>query len=149
MKYSKWIITGLLFAAVGCESPTLIPNPDPELRKTSAQLAADSAKRFPYKSDTPRAEGLTSRAEVNYDLKKLSVVNLSKQEWHNVELWVNQQYCIFIPDWKDRELKRLDFKMIFDDGGNYFPLDNSSIRVLKVEALMDGKVYNIPVRLSE
>jgi len=150
----KWafLLAGVgAVGVIGCEKPTLLPNPDPQLRKTSAQLSADAAKRFPYKKEAPRGEGLTARAEVNYDLnlRTLSVINLSKQELHDVELWVNQQYVIHLPEWKEHELKRLDFKMLFDDSGNYFPTDNGTVRVNKVEALVNGNMYDIPVRLAE
>jgi hypothetical protein len=150
---TKWVLVmaGLGVLAAGCESPTIIPNPDPQLRKTSAQLAADSAKRFPYKASAPRGQGLTARAEVNYNLnlRTLSLVNLSKQDLNEVEVWVNQQYVIYVPQWKDHELKRLDFKMIFDDSGNYFPTDNSAVRVNKVEVLVAGNMYDVPLRLAD
>jgi hypothetical protein len=133
----------------GCSGrPSLFPNPDPQLRKSSAEFAADSAKRFPYHADAPRSK-MTSRAQVGYTANALEVVNLSGEDWHNVEIWVNRQYVVFVPYWKDHELKRLHFQMIFDDKGHYFPIDNLKTRVEQVEAFIDGKMYDIPTKLAD
>ncbi len=142
---------GMMLAA-GCTSrPTLIPNIDPQLRKTSAQFAADSAKRFPFKADTPKGEPMTVRAQVDYTMKILDVANLTKEDWTDVEVWANRKYVVFIHDWKatDKNLKRLAFEMMFDENGNYFPTDNSKIRITQVELIKDGKLYDVPVRLTD
>src|SRR4029453_17768074 len=75
----------------GCAGrPSLIPNSDKSLRKSSAQLAADAAKRHPYKSDAPRGGEAVARATVGYMLDQVDVVNLSNDDWTDVEVWVNQ-----------------------------------------------------------
>src|SRR5205814_856057 len=69
------IIGGLVALAAGCAGrPSLIPNRDPELHKTSAQFASDAAKRFPYKSDAPQAGEAVARAQVRYAGKYLDLV---------------------------------------------------------------------------
>src|SRR5207244_5572992 len=93
---------------VGCAGrPSLIPNADKNLRRTSAQFAADSAKRHPYKSSAPRGGEAVARAEVGYMLKQITIVNLSPEAWNDVELWVNQKYVVFVPVMEPNQLKTL------------------------------------------
>jgi len=148
MRIAVTITTLLLIA--GCSGrPSLVPNPDPALRKSSAEFAADAAKRFPYHTDAQKGT-TTARCQVNYNLPKvIDVANLSDDDWHNVEIWVNRQYVVFVPDIKSHDLKRLPFQMIFDDSGHYFPTDNDKTRVEVVEVYMGGKLYNVPVKLAD
>jgi len=135
--------------AAGCAGrPSLIPNRDPALHKTSTQFAADAAKRFPYKSEAPQAGEAVARAQVRYAGKYLDVVNLSDQDWNNVEIWVNEQYVVFLPQMKAKDFKSLPFEMIYDEQGNYFPTDNMKHLVSKVQAYRDGKMYDIKVALE-
>src|SRR6476646_5481856 len=109
-----------LLLVVGCSGrPSLIPNPDPQLRKSSAEFAADAAKRFPYHTDAPHAQ-TTARCQVGYMANVIELANLSDEDWHNVEVWANRQYVVFVPQIKSHELERLPFQMIFDDTGHYF-----------------------------
>jgi hypothetical protein len=134
----------------GCAGrPSLIPNADKSLRRTSAQFAADAAKRHPYKSDAPRGGEAVSRAQVGYTLNQLDVVNLSKEPWNDVEVWVNQKYVCFVPSMPPNQLKTLNFQMLYDDQGNYFPLDNKKVLIDKVEVYSDGKMYDVPVKLGD
>src|SRR5262245_49173370 len=135
-----------LLSIVGCSGrPSLMPNPDPNLRKTSAEFAADAAKRFPYHTDAPKGE-TTSRCQVNYNLPKvIDLANLSDEDWHNVEVWVNRQYVVFVPEIKSHDLKRLPWTMLFDDSGHNF----DKARVETVEVYMGGKMYNVPVKLAD
>ena len=142
----------LVAAAVlaGCSGrPSLIPNPDKSLRKTSAQFAADAAKRHPYNKDAPRGGEAVARAQVGYTLNQLDVVNLSQEPWNDVEVWVNQNYVVFLPVMEPNKLKSLNFQMLFDDQGNSFPIDNKKVLINKVEVLHDGKMYDVPVKLGD
>lgn len=135
---------------IGCtERPTVFPNTDKELNKTAAELASDATKRFPYKSDAPRGGTAEARAAVGYWANTLEVVNLSKTEWTNVEVWVNREYVVAIPHMQPGVLKRLPFKMIFNQNGQYFPLDNKQHLVDKVEILLDGKLYDVTTQLAD
>lgn len=132
--------------SAGCSGrPSLIRNSDPSLRKSSAQFAADAATRFPYPADAPRGGEAEARAQVGYSLNKLEIINLSDQEWRDVEVWVNGTHVVFVPVMQPKQLKTLHFQMIFDDKGNYFPLSNKKVLVNKVEILRDGKLYNVKV----
>ena len=143
------VSVGWVVAVIGCAGrPSLVPNRDPSLRKTSAQFAADAAKRFPYKEDAPQAGEAVARAEVRYAGKYLDVVNLSKEDWNDVEIWVNQKYVVFLPTMKAMDLKALPFEMIYDEQGNYFPTDNVKHMVNRVQAYRDGKMYDIKVALE-
>jgi hypothetical protein len=144
------LLAALAFIGVGCmESPTLIPNPDPNLRKTSAQFSADAVKRHPFKTDAPKGEPNFARSEVGYMVNSLDIVNLSDRDWKNAEVWVNEKYVCMVPDMKQHDLKRLNFEMLFDDEGNYFPRDNSKTLVKTVNVLLDGKMYDCKVTLAD
>ena len=151
---SPLVVMISLFAVValiaGCaDKPTMLPNKDKNLNKTNAQFAADAAKRHPYKSDAPRGGEAEARAEVDYTLHELSIVNLSKETWNNVEVWVNQNYVVFVPSLAPNQLEKLSFGMMFDDKGNSLPAGNLKIMINKVEILRDGKMYDVKTKLGD
>lgn len=133
----------------GCQGrPTLFPNPDPSLRKTSTQLAADAARRFPYKADAPHAVESSARAQVAYSLNRLEVLNFSDEDWSDVEVWVNRKYVCHVPKMESRKLKEVHFPMLYDETGAYFPFDNKQTRVETVEIFRDGTMYALIVKPS-
>lgn len=139
-----------LAALVGCEgTPTLFPNPDPNLRHTSTELAADAAKRFPYKAEAPRAREDKARAQVKYSMNRLEIVQFTGQDWDDVEVWVNRTYVCYVPKMQDRKLKEVHFPMLFNEKGNKFPFDNSKVRVERVEVLRDGTIYEVTSQVAE
>ncbi len=134
----------------GCTGrPTLFPNPDPSLRKTSTEFSADAARRFPYKSDAPHAVEERARAQVAYGLNRLELVNFSEQAWEDVEVWVNRKYVCHLPRVEDRKLKEIHFPMLYDESGQYFPFDNKKMRVETVEVFRDGTMYSLTVKPSD
>lgn len=141
-----WCIAAVVAAAlVGCA------NPDKSLRMKDTERAADAAKRGPFSTTRPvgaEAEA-PARAEVGYGLKRLSIVNLSNEDWTNVEVWVNRQYVCFVPNMEKGVLKRIDFTMLFNDKGQHFPRNNATIRIEQVDIVKDGKVYPVKTQLSE
>jgi hypothetical protein len=136
-------------ASIGCAGRTsLIPNSDPALRKSATQFAADAASRFPYPADAPKGGEADARAQVGYSLNKIEIANLSSEEWHDVEIWINGTHVVYLPTLQPPKddlprMKTLHFQMIYDDKGNYFPVDNKKILVKKVEIFRDGKLYNV------
>ena len=149
---NKLTLIGIAVAAavIGCSGrPTLIPNPDPNLRKASAQFAADAAVRHPYKAQAPRGGEAIARSQVGYSLDRVDLVNLSQEEWHDVELWVNEKYVISLPKVEPNKLKIINFQMLYDAKGNYFPTNNAKVLVSKVELYKDGKMFDVPVRLGD
>jgi hypothetical protein len=152
MKNERCLSLVLLVASaiVGCAGrPSLFPNNDPALRKTSAQFAADAARRQPFKTDLPSGGKAPARAEVDYMLNQIEVANLSQQDWQDVELWVNRKYVVFLPKMEPQKLKNLPFAMIYDAGGNSIPASHLKEKVTKLEAVMNGKLYDIPVKLAD
>ena len=144
------IIPCAALLTAGCSGrPELFPNSDNMLRKTSTQFAADAARRFPYKLNAARAGEADARAQVGYAMDVLEIVNLSDEDWIDVELWINQEYCVFLPRVENRKLKRLPFQMIFDETGVSFPTDNTRTRVEKVEIFRDGQMYDVKLQLAD
>ena len=149
------LIPGLVLPALaGCSGrPSLLPNSDPALRKTSAQFASDAAKRGAFNADLPDGGEAKGRAQVGYGLDTVQVVNLSGEDWDNVELWINRQYVVFVPRIaaRSQRAKTLNFQMFYDDKGHYFPVDNNSPNrmVRKLEMVRGGQVYRIPFTLAD
>jgi len=144
---------GLLFCAllmVGCSQRAWwTPPSDPYLRKTFKEFQADAAKRQPYKADAPRGGEAVARAEVGYTLDQISLVNLTKEEWTEVEIWVNKAYVVYLPKMEPGKLKTVNFAMMFNDQGKTFPTDNKKTLVEKVEVYHGGKMWDVPVKLGE
>jgi hypothetical protein len=149
-----------LFAAAclemvaGCAGrPSLIPNSDQSLRKTSAQFASDAAKRHPFNASLPSGGAAQGRAQVGYGRDTVEIVNLGTEDWHNVELWVNRRYVVFIPRVRAgaSRVTTINFQMLYDEKGRYFPTDNSvpARMVRQLEVVRDGQVYTVPFRQAD
>jgi hypothetical protein len=146
--FSLLILASLLLG-LGCAGrPSLIPNREPALRKTSTQFAADAAKRHPYRDDVPHAGEAVARAELDYMLNEVVVANLSQEDWQDVELWLNKKYVVHVPKMTRGTQVNLPFQMLYDDAGNSLPTSNI-MKTAHLEAKMDGKIYDIPVRLAD
>ena len=129
-----------------------MPNPDSALHKTSTEFAVDAVRRFPYKANAPQGGDIIGRAQVGYMVKRVELVNLSADDWNNIEIWVNQKYVVFVPKMTPHVLEELPFQMFFEDQGHYFPKEGSDAHdslVTKVEIYMDGKMYNVPLQLAD
>jgi len=143
-------LTGLLF---GCEGrPTLFPNSDSNLRKTSTEFAADSAKRFPYPGDTATKGGeISGRAEVDVMLAQIQILNSSDDDWKDIDVWVNKSHVChvpLIPKGKEK-VETVAFAMLYDAHGSYFSTENGKNPINRVEIVRDGKIYTVPVRLAD
>ena len=144
---------GLAAVMTGCAGrPSIFPNSDPALRKTSTEFAVDAARRFPYKADAPQGGDAIGRAQVGYMVHTIEIANNSADTWKNVEVWVNQKYVVFVPQMPPHILKSLPFQMFYDDQGHYFPTENrkeNDTLVKKVEIYTDGKMYNVQLQLAD
>jgi hypothetical protein len=140
------VICGL----AGCAGrPSLLPNRDKDLRKTSVAFAADAAKRS-YPESAPRGAEAQAQASVDHGLaNRIEVINLSDENWTNVELWVNGKYVVFIPNWPSRRMEQVNFQMLYDREGGSFPVDNKNVRVATIEIFVDGKLHAVPARLVD
>lgn len=140
----------------------LIPNGDPSLRKTAAEFAADSAKRFPYKANAAQGGEADARAEIEYVLDRVRLINFSNQDWDNVEVWINGQYVVFLPKLEckatlgDKALKSIPFQSFYNDAGQSFPTSNGKwfmnrdpVIVQKIELYRDGKIFSVPSDMKQ
>ena len=148
----SWLGLGALIVSAGCAGrPSLLPNGDPNLRKTSAEFAADAAKRHPFHADLPHGGEALARCQVDYTFKTLELLNYGDEEWDDVEIWVNQNFVCYIPKiekGKERT-KLLNFQMLYDANGNYFWTDGGKILVKQLEMVHDGKIYSVPLALAD
>ena len=139
----------LTFSAAACEKrPSLFRNSDPLLNKTSSQFSSDAANRA-YRGDAPRAGQADGRAGVDYTFNTVQVANLSSRDWTDVEVWVNRKYVVFVPRIPARELRTLNFEMMYDGRGNHLPTKAAAPQVQTVELYRDGQMYDVPIRLAE
>ncbi|HEX4055962.1 MAG TPA: hypothetical protein VHX86_16990 [Tepidisphaeraceae bacterium] len=154
MRHTKTVCGGLLAMAIsltaGCTGdgrPTILPNSDPALRKTSAELAADSAKRA-YEYNAPKAQQQIARAQYNVMDRWFDVANLSDADWKNVEVWVNQKYVVNVPDFTKYSGERLNFELFYDQDGHHFETDRGANPVQTLQIYHDGKMYDVVATLE-
>ena len=103
----------MILPVAGCTgdgSPTLIPNADPALRRTSTELAADSAKRS-YPANAPKEQKAIARADYNLMDRKFDLANTSDSDWKNVEVWINQEYVLSVPIFTRNSAETLNFEL--------------------------------------
>lgn len=152
---NKTFAMGLVAAAIlaGCEAkPSVFPSSDPALQLTSAQYAAEAVKHFPFKTNLSASSEQPVRALVEYSFDFMDLTNLSKQDIPQAEVWINRQYVLALPAIKSGEVKRLNFRMFFDDKGDHFPFNNNvekgGVIIRQLEVVSDGKIYEVPIRLG-
>lgn len=153
----RWLLIGMMgLGVMGCAGRTeLLPNKDMSLRKTPAEFAADAAKRHPYPANAEHGGTARARVQVGYVLDRLELVNLSDSTWTDVEVWVNGQYVVFLPQIEPRVLKQIPFRALYNDQGHHFPLSSGDwlnrkpVMVEKVELHRDGKLYDVPISKIE
>ena len=143
------LVVSMGLFVVGCSVRPSIEKADPALRKSSAEFAADAAKRFPYPAGAEQGGKALGRAQVGYWLNALDVVNLSDQPWTDVEVWVNRSYVIHLPVMQPNDLKVLRFQNIYNDAGQHLPVKGQRIMVDRVEIYQGGKIYEVPVQLAD
>jgi hypothetical protein len=156
MKFNKSIVMSGVMACgllAGCEGrPSLFPNSDSNLRKTSTEFAADAAKRFPYPGETATKGGeISGRAEVDVMLGTIQILNSSDDDWKDIDVWVNKSHVChvpIIPKGKEK-VETIAFAMLYDAKGSYFSTANGNNPINRVEILREGKLYTIPVRLAD
>jgi len=140
-------------AAGGCGGVTLIPNSDPGLRRTRTQFSEDAAMRHPFKDDAPSGGAANGRAMVDYGADTLQVVNLSPEDWYDVEIWVNRRYVVFVPKISGNAPKTttINFKMLYDEKGNAFHTDSRSEenRIHQLEMFRENKMYTLKLDLAD
>jgi hypothetical protein len=139
-----------LSIGAGCQGRgALIPPTDPDLKKTAAQFAADSAKRS-YPANAERGGELQAMASIDYGVfNRVEIMNLSDEAYDDVEIWMNEKYVFHASKWPAHSLKKVNFATLYDRDGEPFPMDNRKTRISKIEVLKDGKLFNVPSKLAE
>ena len=129
---------------------SLLPNSDRSLRQTPAQFASQAAKRT-YQTDLPDGGDAQARAQVAYDGNYIQILNLSDEDWTDVEVWVNKKYVVHLPriDAGTKRVKSITFMMLYDDQGNPFPSDNRKQMIDTLEVVRDGEKQLVPVALAD
>lgn len=153
-RFTVLLVAGLLMA--GCSSnmvsEALLPNPDPALRHTRGEFAADAATRQPFKAALPSAGDARGRAMVDYGNYTVQIVNISDEDWNNVEIWVNRKYVVFVPliPRQSPQTTKLNFHMFFDGEANSFPAGGNTQdgQIKQVEMVRNGKLYSIKFTLD-
>lgn len=150
MRHARMLGVLCLAVAAGCTQrpPPFITN-DKSLRKPSTELAADSVKRFPYKADAEKAGEAIARAQVGNTANWLEIVNLSDEDWSDVEVWINKSWVVHLPTMERTKLKRIPFSAIFNDKGQTFPSSTKIERLQIVEVYRDAKMYTVRLQLAD
>ena len=108
-----------LTGCMGDGNPTLIPNSNASLRKSSAEFAADAAKRT-YEADAPKSNVTIARAEYSLLEGQFDMANLTNWDWKDVEVWVNQKYVVSLPQLTKNSGVALNFQLFYDSDGHHF-----------------------------
>jgi len=153
MKYLHVLTLISTFALLGgCAGRgEILPNSEKALRRTSAEFAADAAKRFPYKAEAPRGGAAVARAQVGYSVNKVEIVNNGDEDWEDVEVWVNKSYVVWLPRLKARpgKVTAIPFQDFYNSDGHWFPTDNSKTRVNQIEVYHDGMMCDVKMQLAD
>ena len=138
----------LVSGLVGCtDKPSLFPNSDPNLRKSKDEFAADAKKRFPYPGAA--TQEVVGAAEVDVELNKIRLTNLSDEEWKNIDVWVNKAYVVHVPKVEAKQgVRTLEFEMFYDAKGGSLPTNNDKYPINDVEILKSGTMYKVRVKLA-
>jgi hypothetical protein len=125
-------------------------NSDPALQKKPAEYAADAANRHPMKTDLPSAGKADGVADIDYHIQMLQLANLSKQDWTNMEIWLNDKYVTFVPKVEAGKLRTLYFHMFYDGRGNKMARAvHGDPRINSVKMLRDDRWFDVPITLAE
>jgi hypothetical protein len=127
---------------------TLSPNQDRLLRKDRKVFAADAQSRH-YPAGAEKRGVAPIRAEVDYALKLINLVNLGQEELLDAELWVNERYVCLIPRMESLVEKTVNFQILFDAEGQHFPVSLKVESVRTLELHTNGQLLRVPVQLAD
>jgi hypothetical protein len=134
-------VVGLLM--MGCESTvSIVPNPDATLRKPPAAFAADASKRQ-YELDAPKESDKQFRADYALVLRQIDLANVSSSDCQNVEVWINEQYVVYCPEFSGKTDKTLKFTMFYDQHGHRFDTQGGKNPIKILEVYRDGTMYEV------
>jgi hypothetical protein len=132
---------------LGCQdNAVLIRSSDASLNKSAITFASQAKEHFPYPADAQRGSRIDARAEIGYMWNVVNILNFSDQDWENVELWVNKSYVLPLEKMEAGKTKRISFKMIYNENGEYFPLGGTMIKELEIRK--NGILYTVPTQIG-
>jgi hypothetical protein len=143
------IVAGSLSLGTGgCASgpDNVFHNPTKDLQKTTKQLAADAAK-LKYPAEAPHAGRAPVRGEVDYQLDVINLVNLSKADLKDVQVWVNSRYVVALSALPSERQVGINFNALYDSEGNRAP--SKGVWVGKVEILSNGNLYDVTLHPAD
>jgi hypothetical protein len=141
-------VAGLLLM-MGCEGTvSIIPNPDATLRKSPSAFAADAAKRQ-YELDAPKADDVAFRADYALILKQVDLANVSGQDCQDVEVWINDRYVVYCPEFQGKTDKTLNFTMFYDRSGHHFDTKGGQNPIKTLEVYRDGTMYEVKHHVAD
>ena len=133
----------------GCsDQVTMIPNADGQLNKSADRFIAEAQACFPYPADAARGGEIAGRANIGYSYNQISLTNFSGSDWIGPIIWVNKSYVIPFEKIEPGVVKRISFKMIYNEQGERFPLGNREVRVETLEVFVNGKMYDLPWEIA-
>jgi hypothetical protein len=145
-----FILLAAFLALTGCMGdgrPTLLPVADSNLRKSSAEFAADAARRT-YEADAPKSNLTIARAQYNLMESQFDVANLTNWDWKNIEVWVNQKYVVSVPQFARNSGEALNFQLFYDNDGHHFDTHWGGNPVKSLQIYADGKMYDVVATLQ-
>ena len=144
------VLTGmcLMLLCGGCASGStdLLPSADKGFSRPKKQMMADAAKRT-YPADAPHQGEAPMRAEVDYALHVINVVNFSPQAWDNVEVWVNGEFACQVTTLPVKKQLGVNFEALYNKQGQQAPLHGVWIK--NAQLVADGKIYDLTLHLPD
>jgi len=137
-----------MFVAGCSDQVTMIPNSDAQLNKSADRFMAEAQACFPYPADAARGGEIAGRANIGYTYNQISLTNFSGSEWIGPIIWVNKSYVIPFERIESGVVKRISFKMIYNEQGERFPLGNKQVRVETLEVFVNGRLYDLPWEIA-
>ena len=144
-------VLGTLLA--GCADRPTLTNSAKALHKLSTEFAADAALRHPFKAAAPSGGAAKAKADVDYMFQHVQLVNLSDEDWTNVEVWINRGFVVHVPKIEKGsgggKVKTLNFNMFYDGKGRAYQSNDLKTRITQIDLYRDGKVYSVPLSLAD
>jgi hypothetical protein len=137
---------GVMVAGCASGSSRVNLNTDPALRETTPVLAKAATTR-PYPTTNATGQTLAVRAEVDYQLNVINLINLGDQDLKDLVIWVNGTYSAPMSVLPTKQQRGVNFRLLFDSKGMRAP--NNGTWVNKVELFYSGQLYTIRTRAAD
>lgn len=141
------MLAGLLVVVMGCsDASTPLVRREAQLRKPLTELAADAAKRV-YPAEAERGEPVNARAQIDYTLNYLRILNMGTEDITAAELWINRRFVVYLQTLPAGKFTTVEHVLIFDDKGR--PYSAQAGYVQQLELHYGGKVRPLGWQLTD